>query len=195
MMLCFRGSDCRRSWGLTWYNKMDRLLMTIVFTKSKGIPTFASRLKVEDQWCSCYVSMHYFLGMEVWTREVCNRDPEEVQDDGLQGHVHTYCIKPEAIEWCFIRNGWCYDVSLDDWFIDIPDRYETRYLLYCEHIETCSPNGLSDTTVRCSLTWSDVSAWPFWCNWGIGSHLIKYKGWCHSLGEWRHLISYQKISV
>ena len=24
--------------------------------------------------------------MEVWTREVCSRDPEEVQDDGLQGH-------------------------------------------------------------------------------------------------------------
>ena len=33
--------------------------------------------------------MHYFLGMEVWTREVCNRDPEEVQDDGLQDHDHT----------------------------------------------------------------------------------------------------------
>ena len=32
--------------------------------------------------------MHYFLGMEVWqniagTSEVCSRDPEEVQDDGL----------------------------------------------------------------------------------------------------------------
>ena len=25
--------------------------------------------------------MHYVLGMEVWTREVCNRDPEEIQDD------------------------------------------------------------------------------------------------------------------
>ena len=24
------------------------------------------------------VIMHYFLGMEVWTREVCNRYPEEV---------------------------------------------------------------------------------------------------------------------
>ena len=27
--------------------------------------------------------MHYILGMEVWTREVCIRDPEEVQDDGM----------------------------------------------------------------------------------------------------------------
>ena len=47
--------------------------------------------------------MHYFLGMEVWTWEVCSRDPEEVQDDGLQGHVHTYGIKPETINCCFIR--------------------------------------------------------------------------------------------
>ena len=36
--------------------------------------------------------MHYFVGMEVWTREVCSRDPEEVQDDGLQGNGHTYGI-------------------------------------------------------------------------------------------------------
>ena len=47
--------------------------------------------------------MHYFLGMEVWqnipwTREVCSRDPEEIQNDGLQGHDHTYAIKHEAIE-------------------------------------------------------------------------------------------------
>ena len=33
-----------------------------------------------------------------WTREACNRDPEEVQDDGLQGHNHTYGIEHEAIE-------------------------------------------------------------------------------------------------
>ena len=33
-----------------------------------------------------------------WTREVCNRDPEEVQDNGLQGYGHTYGIELEAIE-------------------------------------------------------------------------------------------------
>ena len=32
------------------------------------------------------------------TKEVCSRDPEEVQDDGLQGHDHTYSIEHEAIE-------------------------------------------------------------------------------------------------
>ena len=45
--------------------------------------------------------MHYFLGMEVWTKEVCSRDLEEVQDDGL--HEHTYGIELEAIECCFIK--------------------------------------------------------------------------------------------
>ena len=32
------------------------------------------------------------------TREVCSRDPEEVRDDVMQGHDHTYDIEPEAIE-------------------------------------------------------------------------------------------------
>ena len=26
-----------------------------------------------------------------WIREVCSGEPEEVWDDGLQGHGHTYC--------------------------------------------------------------------------------------------------------
>ena len=33
-----------------------------------------------------------------WTREVCSGDPEEVRDDKLQRHSHTYGIEPEAIE-------------------------------------------------------------------------------------------------
>ena len=39
--------------------------------------------------------MHYELGMEMWTRKVCSRDPKEVQDDAL--HDHTYGIKLEVI--------------------------------------------------------------------------------------------------
>ena len=34
-MLRFRGSDYRRSCGSTWYDRMDRLLMNLGFTKSK----------------------------------------------------------------------------------------------------------------------------------------------------------------
>ena len=44
--------------------------------------------------------------MEVWQnadgislgQEKYAVDPEEVRDDGLQGHDHTYGIKPEAIK-------------------------------------------------------------------------------------------------
>ena len=35
-MLRFRGSDCRRSLGSTWYDRMDNLLMTLGFTKNKA---------------------------------------------------------------------------------------------------------------------------------------------------------------
>ena len=35
-MLRFRESDCRRSRGSTWYDRMDRLLMALGFTKSKA---------------------------------------------------------------------------------------------------------------------------------------------------------------
>ena len=51
--------------------------------------------------------MHYFLGIEVWQntdgislgkREVCSGDPEEIRDDEMQGHGHTYGIEIEAIK-------------------------------------------------------------------------------------------------
>ena len=35
-MIHFRGSDCRRSIGSTWYDRMDILLMTLSFTESKA---------------------------------------------------------------------------------------------------------------------------------------------------------------
>ena len=35
-MLHFRGSDYRRSYVSTWYDRMDRLLMTLGFTESKA---------------------------------------------------------------------------------------------------------------------------------------------------------------
>ena len=47
--------------------------------------------------------VHYVIGMEVWTREVCSKNPEKVKDDGL--HDHTYGIEPKAIECCFIKDS------------------------------------------------------------------------------------------
>ena len=90
MMLRFRGSDCRRSQGLTWSDRMDSLLMTLGFTESKvdsnlffnvegGRPVMLP-LYVNDLFLTEVARrrlaaefeikdldmMHYFLGMEVW---------------------------------------------------------------------------------------------------------------------------------
>ena len=98
-MLHFRGSDYKRSQGSTWYDKMDSLLVTLGFIESKedsnlflkvegGRPMMLllyvddlfltevarRRLVVEFEMKDLDM-MHYFLGMEVWTREVCSRDP------------------------------------------------------------------------------------------------------------------------
>ena len=95
-MLYFRGSDCRRSRGSTWYDRMDNLLLALGFTKSKadsnlyfkvegGIPVMLL-LYVDDLFLTGRVElikaarrilatnfemkdlgmMHCFLGMEVW---------------------------------------------------------------------------------------------------------------------------------
>ena len=52
--------------------------------------------------------MHYFLGMEVWHnangislgqgKYMIDRDPKDIRDDGMQGHYHTYGIKPKSIK-------------------------------------------------------------------------------------------------
>ena len=130
-MLRFKGSDCRRSQGLTWYGRMDILLMALRFIESKAdsnlcfkvegrrpvmLLLYVDELFLTEKRNSLKVArrrlaakfevkdlgmMHYILGMEVWTREACSRDLEEVQDDGI--HDLTYCIELEAIECCFTR--------------------------------------------------------------------------------------------
>ena len=49
-----------------------------------------------------YFSRHGGVAEYGWNlplkREVCSRDSEEVHDDGMQGHDHTYGIKVEPIE-------------------------------------------------------------------------------------------------
>ena len=147
-MLSFRGSDYRISWGLTWYDRMDNLLMALGFTASKvdskfyfkvegGIPVmlllYVDDLFLTEKWNSlyfqegdlmpssrgriwiwCTTSRHGCVAKCRWNplckREVCSGDPKELQDDGMQGLGHTYGIKTEAIEWCFIIVGlmlWC----------------------------------------------------------------------------------------
>ena len=90
MILCFRGSDYRRSLISTWYDNMDNFLMDLGFTESKlgsnlyfkvedGILVYVNVLTGEDELIvyakrklSTEVKMkylgmmHYFLGMEEW---------------------------------------------------------------------------------------------------------------------------------
>ena len=53
----------------------------------------AAEFKMKDLGYDALLSRHESVVECEWnlpgTREVCNRDPEEVQDDGLQGHDQT----------------------------------------------------------------------------------------------------------
>ena len=93
---------------------VDMLLMTLGFIESK----YDSKLcfKVEGErpvmlllCVDVPFSRHGGVVECGWnlprTRKVYSRDPKEVQDDGMQGHDHTYGIEPEATKCCFIRFG------------------------------------------------------------------------------------------
>ena len=86
-MLRFRGSDCRRSCVSTWYDRIDKLLMTLGFTESEVDSKLC--FKVEDRipvmlmlCVDALFSRHGGVAECGWslprTREVCSRDPEEV---------------------------------------------------------------------------------------------------------------------
>ena len=86
---------------------MDRLLMTLGFTESKVDSNLCFKVEggspVMFLLCvDALFSRHGGVAECRWnipqTREVCSRDPEEVQGDGLQGHDHTYGIEHEDIE-------------------------------------------------------------------------------------------------
>ena len=48
----------------------------------------------------------------------------------------------------------------DDLFLDLLDEYKTRYLLCCEHIETCSLDGCKyDTNQKINLEGYTDSDW------------------------------------
>ena len=83
------------------------ILMTLGFTKSKvdSNLSFEVEGKRPVMLMLCVDALFYRHGGVVecrWnlprTREVCSRDPEEVCDDGLQGHDHTYGIESEVVE-------------------------------------------------------------------------------------------------
>ena len=86
---------------------MDRLLMTLGFTESKADSNLCFKVEggrsVVLLLCvDALFSRHGDVAECRWnfprTREVYDRNPEEIQDDGLQGHDHTYGIEPISIE-------------------------------------------------------------------------------------------------
>ena len=95
---------------------------------------------------------------------------------------HSDMIVGCSLTWSDISAGpfWC------DWGIC---SHLIRYEVYCNSLNggtwsvtrntQFGAEGHFDMTVGCILTWSDISAGPFWCDWGIFSHLIRYKGCCH----------------
>ena len=99
--------------------------------------------------------MHYFLGMEVWQSangiflgqgkyavEILKRfvmmDCKTMTTPTASNLKLLSDALPESVDAT-------YDVSSDDWVLDVPDEYETRYLLCCEHIELV-PN-ISETSL------------------------------------------------
>ena len=94
--------------------------------------------------------MHYFLGREVWK----NTDGISL----VQGKYGVDILKsfrmmvskamttPMASNLKLLSVASLEPVDATMYrqmigLIDVPDEYETRYLLYYEHIETCSPDG------------------------------------------------------
>ena len=104
-MLHFRGSDCKRSRGSTWYGRMDRFLMNLGFIESKVDSNLCFKVEGEIpvMLLLCVDALRSrHRGVDKGTM---SRDAEEVQDDGLQGQDHIYGIEHEAIDCCFIRDG------------------------------------------------------------------------------------------
>ena len=69
--------------------------------------------------------MHYFLGLEVWQRnlsqpgKVCGRDIEEIQYVEMQSHGHTHGLQHEAGSWWLIKVSGCDSLQTDHWVIDV----------------------------------------------------------------------------
>ena len=84
-MFCFRGSDFRRTRGLTWYDKMDSLLMNLGFIESKEDSNLFFKVEggrpVILLLCvNALFSRHGGVAECRWnipqTREVCSQYPE-----------------------------------------------------------------------------------------------------------------------
>ena len=136
-----------------------------------------------DSWCvdeAIGQSEVWVLQGEAW----CSRDR-----GSLQGEM----MRPRAIlSWWEDLVPSMSDVSAEPFWCDCGiGSYMIRYKGYCHYWNGAAwwgtrktqsrTEGRSDMTVRCVLTWSDMSAWLFCCDRGMCSPLIRCKGWIHSV--------------
>ena len=95
--LCFKVEDIRPMMLLLYVDDL-------FFTGKEELIKDESRLTIEFEIKDLGMVISRNGGVEKcrWnlpgTREVCSRDPKEVQDDRMQGHDHTYGIEHEVIE-------------------------------------------------------------------------------------------------
>ena len=91
--------------------------------------------------------MHCFLGMEVWqSADGISLGQGKYAVDTLKRFGMMDCkamTTPMASNLKLLSDASLetVDATSDDLFLDVPNEHETKYLLCCEHIETCSPNG------------------------------------------------------
>ena len=86
--------------------------MLLLYVDDLSLTENRNSLKLQEEAC-CRVlnaglghdtlfSKHGGVAKCIWnfprTREIYNRDSEEIQDDGVQGHDHTYGIGPKTID-------------------------------------------------------------------------------------------------
>jgi hypothetical protein len=89
--------------------------------------------------------MHYFLGLEVWQRPdgiFLNQGKYAVEilkrfmDVGLQIHIHTDGRKLKLLSDTTSETVDATIYRTDDWFVDVLDEHEARYMFCGEHIES-----------------------------------------------------------
>ena len=122
-------------------------------TSGDGLITNTKRKLVAEFEMKDMGMVHYFLGMEVW---------HNVEGISLgQGKYTVDILKRFGMMDCKAMttpmesnlkllsdaSSESIDYTSDDWVLNVPDEYEMRYLLCCEHVEpfpdrseTCSPD-------------------------------------------------------
>ena len=97
------------------------------------------RLQDKRPWYDAILLRSWSVAETKWdyveSRKVCFWNFEEIQDVGLEIHDYIDNDEFEVIWWYYIWDSWCHLIQEDDWFVDVFDEHETKYMLCGEHFE------------------------------------------------------------